>query len=118
MLERILNRYERLRAVKIKQPDLNLNPAIYKKYFNNNSDKLIFKDNASIHNNKFIYCNFSNSSCKNLTLNLKDQISLLKQDYKKKDFVEYQYIYSNFDQYKTGKIVRKKLVLKIIKVKL
>ena len=44
VLERILNRYERLRAVKIKQPDLNLNPAIYKKYFNNNSDKLIYKD--------------------------------------------------------------------------
>ena len=84
MLERILNRYERLRAVKIKQPDLNLNPAIYKKYFNNNSDKLIFKDNASIHNNKFIYFNFSIFYFKNLTLNLKDQISLLKQDYKNK----------------------------------
>ncbi len=112
VLDRIFNRYERLKFIKIEKPDLILNPSIYKKYVNNNSDKLVYKNNKNNQKNNFLYCNFSNSSCNNITLKLKDQIKLLKQNYKKKDSTEYQYIYSDYDQYRKGKIFRKQIGIK------
>ena len=118
VLDRIFNRYERLRFVKIEKPDLDLNPSTYKKYFNNNSDKLVYKNFKSNQKSNFIYCNFSDSLCNNITLKGKDQIKLLKQNYKKKDPTEYQYIYSDYDQYKKGKIFRKQIGIKKYKNKI
>ena len=112
VLDRIIKRYNTLKSVTIKKPDFNLNPSVYKIYSSNNSDRLIYKDSKSNQKNNFIDCNFLNTSCKNITLEFKDQIKLLKQDYKKKDPIEYQYINSNFDNYKNGKIQRKKLGIK------
>lgn len=112
VLDRIIKRYNKLRSVKITKPDFNLNPSVYKKYNDNNYDRLIYKDIKSKTNNNFIDCSFSNTLCKNITLEYKDQIKLLKQNYKKKDPIEYQYISSNFDEYKNGEINRKKLGIK------
>ena len=111
ILDRIMSRYHRLSSAKIKKPDLNLNRSVYKKYLTNNSDKLIYKNKGDEQNN-FIYCNFDDTSCQKVNLEFKDQIKLLKQNYKKKDSIEYQYINSSFVDYKNGKIVRKKLGIK------
>ena len=111
ILERIMSRYDRLNSIKIKKPDLNLNRSVYKKYSNNNLDRLVFKNKNNQQSN-YIHCNFMDSSCQEVNLKFKDQINLLKQDYKKKDLIEYQYINSSFDDYKSGKIKRKKLGIK------
>ena len=112
VLDRIIKRYNDLKAAKIKKPDLSLNPSVYTKYSSNYSDRLVYKNNKSNQKNNFIHCDFLNFSCQNITLELKDQIKLLRQNYKKKDSIEYQYINSNFENYKSGKIKRKKLGVK------
>ena len=109
VLDRMVKRFHRLKSATIEKPDLNLNPSVYKKYSSNNLDRLVFRNDKK---NNFIHCNFLNSSCKKINLELKDQIKLLKQDYKKKDSIEYQYINSNFNEYRDGKIYRKKLGIK------
>ena len=111
ILERIMKRYDKLSSITIKKPDLNLNQSVYKKYSNNISDRLVFK-NKNNQKSNYIHCNFIGTFCKEVYLNFKDQIDLLKQNYKKKNLVEYQYINSSFDDYKSGKIIRKKLGIK------
>jgi len=112
VFDRMLKRYDQLKFAKIKKPNLNLNPSVYNKYSSNYSDRLVYRNNNSNQKNDFIHCDFLNSSCKNITLEYKDQIKLLKQNYKKKDPIEYQYINSSFENYQKGKIKRKKLGIK------
>ena len=116
VLDRIFNRYERLRFVKIEKPDLDLNPSTYKKYFNNNSDKLVYKNFKSNQKSNFIYCNFSDSLCNNITLKGKDQIKLLKQNYKKKILqnITFTLIMTSIK----GKIFRKQIGIKKYKNKI
>lgn len=111
ILERINKRYDILSSITIKKPDLKLNQSVYKQYSNNISDRLIFK-NKNNQKSNYVHCNFKDTSCKEVYLNFKDQINLLKQNYKKKNLAEYQYINSSFDDYKSGKIIRKKLGIK------
>ena len=111
ILNRIIERHNRLTSIKIKKPDLKLNQSVYKKYLNNENDRLVYKNKENKKNN-FIHCDFYDSNCIEINLDFKDQIKLLKQNYKKKDLIEYQYINSSFEDYKTGNIKRKKLGIK------
>ena len=110
-MNRIIERHNRLTSIKIKKPDLKLNQSVYKKYLNNENDRLVYKNKENKKNN-FIHCDFYDSNCIEINLDFKDQIKLLKQNYKKKDLIEYQYINSSFEDYKTGNIKRKKLGIK------